>query len=67
MEHSFTDVASQIEHGNTLTEQYHESINHIMQQNETQTALLHSTLANHQETGATISRCVDSPSLCNTF
>ncbi|KAI8652285.1 hypothetical protein NCS57_01291800 [Fusarium keratoplasticum] len=59
MEQSFTAVASQIQHGNTLTEQDHESINHIMQQNETQTALLHSTLANHQETGATINRRLD--------
>ncbi|KAL6365907.1 hypothetical protein LRP88_00489 [Fusarium phalaenopsidis] len=67
MEQSFTDVASQIQHGNTLAEQDHESINHIMQQNETQTALLHSTLANHQETGATISKYVYSPSLCSTF
>ncbi|WAO95429.1 Hypothetical protein NCS54_01305100 [Fusarium falciforme] len=59
MEQSFTDIASQIQHGNTLTEQDHESINHIVQQNETQTALLHSTLANHQEIGATISRRLD--------
>ncbi|UPK95713.1 hypothetical protein LCI18_006648 [Fusarium solani-melongenae] len=59
MEQSFTDVASQIQHGNTLAERDHESINHIMQQNDTQTALLHSTLANHQETGATISRRLD--------
>ncbi|KAJ4328978.1 hypothetical protein N0V84_000549 [Fusarium piperis] len=56
MEQSFTDVASQIQHGNILTERTHESINHIMQQNETQTALLHSTLTSHQETGAEIGR-----------
>lgn len=67
MEQSFTDVASRIQHGNALTEHTHESINHIVHQNETQTALLHSTLANNQETGATISRYVDSPSLCTTF
>lgn len=59
MEQSFSDVASQIQHGNTLAEQDHESINHIMQQNETQTTLLHSTLAKHQETGATINRRLD--------
>ncbi|RSL42857.1 hypothetical protein CEP54_015332 [Fusarium duplospermum] len=59
MEQSFTDITSQIQDGSTLAEHTHESINHIMQQNESQTALLHSTLASHQETGATISRRLD--------
>ncbi|RSL87207.1 hypothetical protein CEP51_002356 [Fusarium floridanum] len=59
MEQSFTDVTSQIQHGNALTEHTHASVNHAVQKNESQTALLHSTLASHQETGATISRRPD--------
>ncbi|RSL51247.1 hypothetical protein CEP53_008519 [Fusarium sp. AF-6] len=52
MEQSF------IQHGNALTEHTHASVDHAVQKNELQTALLHSTLASHQETGATISSSV---------
>lgn len=61
------DVSSQIQRGHTLTERNHEAIHHIVEQNETQTALLYATLANHQETSATIDKYVYSPSHCSTF